>query len=75
MSKDKKKEQEERAVKAIMEEVEKQDSGFATLAMLAIFLAFYGSPIFGSTPTPMSEKEQIAYLMGKVDAYEKKKEE
>ncbi len=71
MDEKEKKEQEERAVKAVIEGAEKQDSDFAAWALLVIFMTLYGSPIFGYNPTPMSEKEQIAFLKGKVEAYEK----
>ena len=65
------KEQEERAVKYLMGEAEKPESDFPAWALLVIFMTLYGSPIFGYNPAPMSEKEQIAFLKGKVEAYEK----
>lgn len=65
------KEQEERAVKFVIEEAQKPESDFPAWAFLVLFLALSGSPIFGYNPTPMSEKEQIAFLKGKVEAYEK----
>lgn len=71
MDEKEKKEQEERAVKFVIEEAQKPESGMDFWAILAIFMALAGPSIYGYNPTPMSEKEQIAYLKGKVEAYEK----